>query len=231
MYSTHQHAEFCKNCHQFNPNDFALNGKLIENTYEEWRHSPYAQEGIQCQTCHMPDRRHLWRGIHDAEMVKQAMTVTITPEISTDIPGNQIQAEIMVTNVGAGHYLPTYVTPKIIVQAHLLDAQGGVLADTAQEAVIGREVTLDLSAEIYDTRIPPKASRAFTYTAMRPTAAVALYVRVVVHPDHFYQRFFAATLQDRGGGAGRVHLEDALRLTQTSSFTVFEQTLSLHVAE
>ena len=27
-----QGAEFCKSCHQFNPDDFALNGKLIENT-------------------------------------------------------------------------------------------------------------------------------------------------------------------------------------------------------
>ena len=75
-----QRAEFCKSCHQFKPGDFALNGKLIENTYEEWRQSPYAQEGVQCQTCHMPDRRHLWRGIHDADMVKQALSVTIAPK-------------------------------------------------------------------------------------------------------------------------------------------------------
>ena len=225
-----QSAEFCISCHQFNPGDFALNGKLIENTYEEWRHSPYAQEGIQCQTCHMPDRRHLWRGIHDAEMVKQAMAVTITPKASPYTTEDQIQAKITVTNVGAGHYLPTYVTPKIIVQAHLLDTQGHMLPDSAQEAVIGREVTLDLSAELYDTRLPPKASRAFTYTAVMPTA-VALHVRVVVHPDHFYQRFFATTLQDGGGGAGRGHLEDALRLTQESPFTVFEQTLPLKTSE
>ncbi len=25
----------------------------------------------QCQTCHMPDRRHLWRGIHDSDMVNR----------------------------------------------------------------------------------------------------------------------------------------------------------------
>jgi hypothetical protein len=226
-----QRAEFCKSCHQFSQGDFALNGKLIENTYEEWRHSPYAQAGIQCQTCHMPDRRHLWRGIHDAEMVKQAMAVTITPQASPDTLGDQIQAEITVTNVGAGHYLPTYVTPKIMVQAHLLDTQGHMLPDSAQEVVIGREVTLDLSEELYDTRIPPKASRVFTYTAVMPTAAVALRVRVVVHPDRFYQRFFAATLQDGGGGAGRAQLEEAFRLTQASPFTVFEQTLPLKASE
>ena len=103
----------------------------------------------------------------------------------------------------------------------------GQLVDSAQEAVIGREVALDMSEELYDTRIPPQASRAFTYTAVMPEDAVSLRIRIVVHPNHFYQRFFAATLQDDGGGTGRAHLEEALRLTQTSPFTVFEQTLPL----
>ncbi|MFQ5520026.1 MAG: redoxin domain-containing protein, partial [Candidatus Methylomirabilia bacterium] len=58
-------SAFCKSCHQFGPGDFALNGKLLENAYEEWKASPYAARGIHCQDCHMPDRRHLWRGIHD----------------------------------------------------------------------------------------------------------------------------------------------------------------------
>lgn len=222
-----QRSEFCKTCHQFNPGDFALNGKLIENTYEEWRQSPYATDGTQCQTCHMPDRRHLWRGIHDADMVKQALTVTVTPEVLSSKPSETMQAVIRVENVGAGHYLPTYVTPKIFVQAHLLDTQGQRIADSAQQAVIGREVTLDLSAEVYDTRIPPKASRAFTYEQVVPSMATALRVRVVVHPDHFYQQFFAAVLQDGGGGQGRAHLEEALRTTQSSSFPVFERDFPL----
>jgi Cytochrome c554 and c-prime len=226
-----QRAEFCKSCHQFNPDGFALHGKLLENTYEEWRQSSYAQKGVQCQSCHMPDRRHLWRGIHDVEMVQQAMEVTLTPPAASYAPGDQIEMVTTVTNVGAGHYLPTYVTPKIFIQTHLLDALGQVLPDSAQEAVIGREVTLDLSEELYDTRIPPKASRAFTYTAVLPKAAVTLRVRVVVHPDHFYQRFFATTLQEGGGGKGRAHLEEALRRTQASPFTVFEQMLPLKAAE
>jgi hypothetical protein len=146
----------------------------------------------------MPDRRHLWRGIHDVEMVKETMEVTLSAMAAPYTPGEQIQAVTTVTNTGAGHDLPTYVTPKILVRAHLLDAQGHVLPGNAQEAVIGREVALDMSEELYDTRIPPKASRAFTYTAVMPEDAVSPRVRIVVHPDHFYQRFFAATLQDGG---------------------------------
>jgi hypothetical protein len=222
-----QRAEFCMNCHQFNPGDFALNGKLIENTYDEWQQSVYAKEGRHCQSCHMPDRRHLWRGIHDADMVKQALSVTVTPPAVSYQPGDTIQIVITMTNSGAGHYLPTYVTPKIFVQVQLLDAQGQSMPDSAQEVVIGREVTLDLSAEVYDTRIPPKASRSFTYAQVMPTTATALRVRVVVHPDHFYERFFAANLHYGEGGKGRAHLEEALRRTQSSSFTVLARDFPL----
>jgi len=63
-------ADFCRGCHQFDSNGLALNGKLLENTYEEWKASRFAREGVQCQDCHMPDRRHLWRGIHDPDQVR-----------------------------------------------------------------------------------------------------------------------------------------------------------------
>jgi hypothetical protein len=222
-----QRSEFCKSCHQFGPDDFALNGKLLENTYAEWQESPYAAEGVQCQHCHMPDRRHLWRGIHDPAMVRQAMTVTISPSATSYEPGEMVHVTVTVANTGAGHYLPTYVTPKIFVEAHLLDAQGQSIPDSAQQATIGREVTLDLSQELYDTRIPPKASHAFTYTHVLSATAMTLRVRVVVHPDHFYRQFFAATLADGDGGQGRAYLQDALRAAEASPFTVFARDVSL----
>ena len=222
-----QRAEFCKSCHQFKPDDYALNGKLLENTYEEWRQSVYAEEDVQCQSCHMPDRRHLWRGIHDPDMVKQAMEITIRPDAASYAPGVQMQTVITVTNTGAGHYLPTYVTPKIFVEAHLLDTQGQIIENTAQQAAIGREITLNLAQELYDTRIPPKGSRSFTYAQVIPKTGRKLRVRVVVHPDHFYRRFFAAILQDSSAGTGRAALQEALRQAEASPFTVFEHVLSL----
>src|SRR5437762_1261615 len=63
-------SSFCRGCHQFGPDGYALNGKPLEDTYEEWKASRFAAAGVQCQDCHMPDRRHLWRGIHDADMVR-----------------------------------------------------------------------------------------------------------------------------------------------------------------
>jgi hypothetical protein len=58
------------------------------------------------------------------------------------------------------------------------------------------------------------------YGTRLPNAATVLRVRVVVHPDYFYERFFAAVLHQGEGGKGRAHLEEALRLTQSSAFTV-----------
>ena len=46
----HTRAEFCGNCHNvFHP----ANHFPIENTYNEWKFSVYAQKGIVCQDCHM----------------------------------------------------------------------------------------------------------------------------------------------------------------------------------
>src|SRR6266436_3896370 len=70
-------SEFCRGCHQFGPEGYALNGTLLENTYAEWKASRFAAAGVQCQDCHMPDRRHLWRGIHDADMVRGGLTITL----------------------------------------------------------------------------------------------------------------------------------------------------------
>jgi len=46
----HTKSAFCSNCHNiFHPD----NRFPVEHTYDEWKASPYAQNGIQCQDCHM----------------------------------------------------------------------------------------------------------------------------------------------------------------------------------
>ena len=97
--SAYSDSAFCKPCHQFEENGFSLNGKLLENTYNEWLDSPHAKEGKTCQSCHMPNRRHQWRGIHDPDSVKNAI------KLDVEIRNYQetIEAEIRLTNQGAGH--------------------------------------------------------------------------------------------------------------------------------
>jgi thiol-disulfide isomerase/thioredoxin len=214
-------SEFCQGCHQFPADGFALNGKLIENTYEEWRASPYAREGVQCQDCHMPDRRHLWRGIHDLETVKNGVTI----DLKTSRAGDRVRATLAITNSGAGHYFPTYLTPKVLLRMDLADAEGRPAKGTLREAVIGRDAPLDLSRELYDTRLAPEASFTMKESWKVDRPGLRLRARVVVEPDHFYTRFFEASVLQ--AERGKAELRAALRQTRQSSFTIFSREVAL----
>ncbi|MEK6665248.1 MAG: multiheme c-type cytochrome [candidate division NC10 bacterium] len=219
-------AEFCKDCHQFSPDGFALNGKLLENTYAEWKASPFAQAGVQCQDCHMPDRRHLWRGIHDSEMVRSGVTVGLSTDRERYAVGDTAVATLTVTNSKVGHYFPTYVTPRVVVSGELIDRSGRVVAGSRQEQIIGREVSLDLTRELFDTRLAPGESATFRYRQRLPVAGLTLRVAVTVYPDHFYVGFFEALLAG-GAGKGTARVREALRAARSSSFTLYVNEMPL----
>ncbi len=82
----------------------------LENTWAEWAASPQAREGETCQSCHMPDRRHLWRGIHDPEMVRGAVPVELVPVRAT---AGRADGELRIRSEGVGHAFPTYTTPRV----------------------------------------------------------------------------------------------------------------------
>lgn len=46
----HTKSEFCGMCHEVS---HPVNGLLLEAPYTEWKNSPYFEEGVQCQDCHM----------------------------------------------------------------------------------------------------------------------------------------------------------------------------------
>jgi hypothetical protein len=218
-----QRSEFCMGCHQFEEDGFALNGKLLQNTHQEWQASRYAKEGVQCQNCHMPDQRHLWRGIHDPEMVKSGVTIDLKTAKPSYRPGETLQATVRITNSGVGHYFPTYVTPQVVGRFALVDKDGTLRQETQKEAVIGREVPLDLSQELFDTRIPPGETFTINYAQKLPRAGLKLRATVTVYPDQFYTKFFQAALADGQVSKGRTLLQQALKRTQESPFVIFEQ--------
>ena len=220
-------AEFCRTCHQFGEDGYALNGKLLENTYNEWKEGPYAKAGIQCQNCHMPDRRHLWRGIHDPDQVKQGVTIRLTTGKARYRPGETAAAVLTIENSGTGHYFPTYVTPKVFVRAELFNAKGQPVKESREVATIGREITLDLSQELYDTRIPPKETFTFHYNRPVDGKGWKLKVEVTVYPDHFYERFFESVLQSDTFPGGRKLLEEALERTRQSTFSIFSREIPI----
>jgi hypothetical protein len=215
-------SEFCASCHQFDADGFALNGKLLENTFEEWVRSPAAKRGLQCQDCHMPDRRHLWRGIHDPDMVKSGVRITLTTERGRHRRGDRVKATVVIANTGVGHYFPTYVTPRVVVRAELMDAAGQSVPGSVEERAIGREVPLDLSREIADSRIPPGRRFTMHYSRRLDQPRLSLRVTVTVLPDHFYTGFFEALLAN-GAGAGEAQIREALEASRRSSFVIFSR--------
>jgi hypothetical protein len=216
-----ERAEFCKGCHQFEPDGYALNGKLLENTYNEWKEGPYGQGGKACQECHMPDRRHLWRGIHDPDMVKQGVTIRLTLDKHRYNNGDGIQATVSITNSGVGHYFPTYVTPKIIIAVELVDQAGLRVPGSSREERIGRDATIDLMEELYDTRIPPGKTHTFRYLGTIDRPGLRLRASVTVAPDDFYVKFFEAILPEAKTRKAREWLQQALREARASSFVLF----------
>jgi len=219
-------SRFCATCHQFDADGPALNGKPLENTYEEWRASRHAREGRHCQSCHMPERRHLWRGIHDAAMVRAGLVIEVS---AVSIADGGVAAELSVANRGVGHAFPTYVTPRVVVEIGQEDRRGKTLSATVERHLIARDVSLDLTTEIADTRLMPDEARRYGYRRPLDARATAMFFRITVDPDAFYARFYRATLLDPDFRKGRAAIRAALRQAESSSFTLFEahRTLAL----
>lgn len=211
-------SRFCAACHQFTNDGYALNGKLLENTYEEWKASRYAREGKACQSCHMPGRRHQWRGIHDPETVKSGVTIDMT---GARVESGTVSAALSIRNTGIGHNFPTYVTPKVVAQAYQEDALGEALQGTLQEHIIGWQVSLDLSQEIADTRIAPDQQALFDYRAPLHRNAVSVVLRVRVEPDAFYTGFYRDLLDGKQAGGGARLIKQALKDSLASAFTLY----------
>jgi len=129
----HTQSEFCADCHDVT---HPFNRVPVERTYTEWRDSSYAGQGVQCQDCHMKpargraspigkEREHVYShyfvganalvtqllgsDMHSKqaeEMLKACAKVEIlAPTELSATRTNQVQ--VRVTNIGAGHKLPT----------------------------------------------------------------------------------------------------------------------------
>lgn len=129
----HTKSEFCAQCHNVT---HPFNRMPIERTYDEWRDSPYANEGVECQDCHMkpaPGKAaimgkerpkiysHYFVGGNaivpemlgspkHAELAREMLRSAAAVEIESKSPlhaGGPTVIGVRVRNVGAGHKLPT----------------------------------------------------------------------------------------------------------------------------
>lgn len=220
-------SRFCAECHQFF-DDAGVNGKPLENTFREWEQSPQAAAGRHCQDCHMPDRAHLWRGIHDSETVRQAVEIEFFP---ADLDGDRLEASLVLQNRDVGHAFPTYVTPRVFLEIFQTDADAQELPETRLVGTIGREVDMARGVEIFDTRVLPGESVKLDYAFARATGASELVARVRVDPDYHYRGVFeglSATLTDSEALAT---IREAGRRTTLSAYVLEEIRLPLGAGE
>jgi hypothetical protein len=127
---------------------------------------------LGCVRCHMPAaerphanagasrvaRRHTWRGGHDPATVRAALTASLTHSVGA---GGSGIAELVLTNTGAAHYLPTGTPDRhLTVQLQALDAGGRVVSETAatlERTIMWRPFIVDL----WDTRLSYRDPRRF----------------------------------------------------------------------
>lgn len=182
-------SRFCATCHQFPQDGPRTNNKLREDTYAQWQQSTFAKNGQQCQSCHMPDRKHQWKGIHDQQMVTNALSTQLTRD------GNRIYVDII--NSGAGHYFPTYMVPKVIVELRYRAGNEKNFNVIATD-IVGWNVDVSLAQELADTRIPAGEKRRIS-AALPPDvdSKGALDIHLTVKPREHYERTFLSVLEQR----------------------------------
>lgn len=146
----HETAEFCGGCHNVN---HPVNGLELEATYTEWSQSPWADEDVTCQDCHMsrepgvigpytgtaapgaPERPNIYSMTFVGAQVELGDGTAATAllrsaaEVSLEVPeivGEKAEAVVTVTNTGAGHDLPTGLTEvrEMWLEVYLEDADG-----------------------------------------------------------------------------------------------------------
>ncbi|MBI3444312.1 MAG: hypothetical protein HY055_02850 [Magnetospirillum sp.] len=213
-----ERPEFCGTCHQFSA-DQAINGKPLENTVEEWRQSPQAKAGQTCQTCHMPDRKHLWRGIHDPATVEAGLEAKVVTD--------RDRIRVTLTSRAVGHAFPTYVTPKAILHAVLIDGRGQARPETEATVLIQRRVAFDGTdwRELSDTRLLPGQSAGVEIAWGDATQA---RVWLEVQPDDFYHvETYSQLLRDLPPkSAARRLIAEADARAAASVYSLFAQVVS-----
>ncbi|MDX8406740.1 MAG: multiheme c-type cytochrome [Mariprofundus sp.] len=209
-------STFCASCHQF-PQSMAIHGKPLENTLTEWKESSFSKRGVSCQQCHMPDRRHEFRGIHDPAMVRKGLDMILLKKNGG--------ALLRMTSVWIGHAFPTYVTPKVVVRAEALNKAGKVIRSWQWEII--RKVGYDEGwKEVSDTRLMPGESRDFPASPL-PAATRDVHYTVTVTPDYFYKGLYRSLLSGSMDALSQAHITRASQQADKNDYLLYDEILHM----
>jgi len=139
-------SQFCASCHQF-----SFWGTPIYQSYNEWLESPYAEEEVTCQMCHMPVpsvldgeiltnvapgkggverdpmtiHAHTQPGASDIDLLQDTVELALHLESTDD---GFVEATVAITNTKAGHHVPTdYPGRQMILVVTATDEGGAKL--------------------------------------------------------------------------------------------------------
>lgn len=224
----HESAEICGGCHNVN---HPINGMHLEATYSEWKASPWAKEGVVCQDCHMseapgtigpatgqacaggPERPNIYRmqfvggnvaqgppDVARARLQSAAEIVLDAPQIVA--PGTTASATVTITNVGAGHFLPTGLTEvrQMWLEVYL-EAPDGTKTPVGERrfGTILQDDKGNAPVELWeatsiksDDRIPPRESVSEAYSVALPegadTGELVAVLKYQSAPDDFAKK-------------------------------------------
>ncbi len=228
--AVYERADLCAGCHQL-PARLAVGGRPLLDTYREWLLGPYMPRGVQCQHCHMPSREHTWKGVHDPDTFRQGIAVAAA---SARGATGVVTVRARVTNVGAGHYLPTTPTPAAWLDVELIDGDGAIIPGARASKRIGRHLRFvgGEFVEVEDTRIPPGQSLGLAqgWRGGAVDRAVRARVRVRVRPDDYYEGLYRARLGAKLAPDVRAMFEEALARAEASPYVAYEQTIAITAA-
>lgn len=213
-------ADFCAGCHQFaEGNAPKVNGAFLQNTVEEWRASRAAREGKTCQTCHMPGRRHLFRGIHDPETVRSGVRWSFDARVV----GDKVESRLTLTNTETGHAFPTYIVPEVWMRIQMVNRYGA--GPVVAEKLIARRVVFERGEwrEIADTRLDQDETATLDYTGAIPPGTVAVVGTVVVRPDAYHVGSLAGRLRETRSAASRQLYQQALAEMQNTDYVLVRE--------
>jgi hypothetical protein len=247
-------SQFCAPCHQF-----SFWGMPVYGSYAEWLASSYPAQGVECQTCHMaptgvdyfvyPENgglirppeliaSHLQPGASDVELLQNTVSMTLSAQQVVD----RLQVTVVITNMGAGHHVPTDFPGRhmiLVVEATggqgqalvLLDgstvpgwggAQAGLpgkaFAKLLRDAQTGEWPVVSYWKQTFlvsDNRIPALGSDASTYEFALPSAGEAMTVTAELR----FRRVFQGVTDARGWDKPDIVMEETWAVLPTVPWT------------
>jgi cytochrome c553 len=151
---------------------------------------------LGCVECHMPlkkrplvkggeireTRQHFWRGGHDPEKVKSALTIKFAEsKLKNKNTSNKRLFTLNIMNTGAAHYVPTGTPDRhLTIKLRVLDKNNNVLDENTHK-IIRKVMWRPFIIDLKDTRLPRWQPRSYQIDISEPEKAVSVEAVVRYH--------------------------------------------------